>query len=117
MRVDSLFEGISGMFLVADDTKLQGATELEHDIDILEMCDCAKEVGLVFNQDKCSITEKYKYYSNILGRSGVKPDPAQIQAIQALQVPQDKQELQSFLGMIKYLTRFILHLSEKMEPL
>ena len=47
-RVDSLFKGISGTFPVADDIKVQGATELEHDIDILENCDHEKQVGLVF---------------------------------------------------------------------
>ena len=43
---------------VADDIKVQGTTELEHDIDILETCDHAKQVGLVFNLDKCSIKQK-----------------------------------------------------------
>ena len=56
-RVNSIFEGIPGMFWVSDDIKLQWATELKHDIDILETCDCAKQVGLVFSQDKCSIKQ------------------------------------------------------------
>ena len=117
-RVNFLFEGIPGTFLIGDDIKVQEATELKHDIEILETCDHTKQVQLVFNPDKCSIKQKeIKYYINIVGRSSVKPDPAKIQAIQALQVPQDKQELQSFLGMINYLTRVILHLGEKRELL
>ena len=57
-RDNCLFQGIQGTFPVADDIKVQGATELEHDIDILETCHCAKQVGLVFNMDKCSIAQK-----------------------------------------------------------
>ena len=40
--VDNLLEGIPGTFPVVDDITVQGTTELEHDTDILEICDCAK---------------------------------------------------------------------------
>ena len=38
-RVNATFEGMSGTCPVTDDIKVQGATEIEHDFDLLEPCE------------------------------------------------------------------------------
>ena len=48
---------------------------------------------------------------------GVHPDPEEVEAIKALQEPQDTQELQTFLGIAFYMAPFILNLSAMSEPL
>ena len=45
------------------------------------------------------------------------PDPKKIQGIVEMSTPQDKQQLQSFLGMVNYMGTFILNLSHHTEPL
>ena len=45
------------------------------------------------------------------------PDPRKIQGIVEMTAPQDKQQLQSFLGMVNYTGMFIPHLSHHTEPL
>ena len=47
---------------------------------------------------------------------GVEPDPYKIQGIEEM-TPTDKQQLQSFLGMVTYMVGFVPHLSHHMEPL
>ena len=42
----------------------------------------------------------------ILLRQGVSPDPAKIEALRKLPEPRDEKLLQSFLGMVNYLSRF-----------
>ena len=42
----------------------------------------------------------------ILSRQGVSPDPAKIEALKNLPEPRDEKLLQSFLGMVNYLSRF-----------
>ena len=39
-------------------------------------------------------------------RQGVSPDPAKIEALRKLPEPRDEKLLQSFLGMVNYLSRF-----------
>ena len=45
------------------------------------------------------------------------PDPKKVQGITEMTVPMDKQQLQSFLGMVNYMGTFIPNLSHYTEPL
>ena len=45
------------------------------------------------------------------------PDPKKVQGITEMTVPMDKQQLQSFLGMVNYMGTFIPNLSHHTEPL
>lgn len=59
-----------------------------------------------FPANKCKISD-----------TGLKADPDKIKAIQLLEVPQSKQQLQRLLGMVTYLNKFIPNLSMLTEPL
>ena len=45
------------------------------------------------------------------------PDPKKVQGITEMTAPMDKQQLQSFLGMVSYMGTFIPNLSHHTEPL
>ena len=45
------------------------------------------------------------------------PDPKKVQGITEMTTPTDKQQLQSFLGMVNYMGTFIPNLSHHTEPL
>ena len=55
---------------------------------------------------------KVKYFGHIIRQNGVSPDPDKIKSIREMQAPTSKKELQSFLGMINFLRKFSLNLSE-----
>ena len=46
------------------------------------------------------------FFGKLVSRKGVKPDPMKLEAIQNLQLPRTKHELQSFLGMINYISKY-----------
>ena len=48
---------------------------------------------------------------------GMHPDPKKVQGITEMTAPTDKQQLQSFLGMVNYMGTFIPNLSHHTEPL
>ena len=78
----------------------------------------ARKHGLVFNLNKCVIKERMiTFFGMLFSAEGVHPDPEKIEAIRAIQVPQDAQELQSFLGIATYMAPFIPNLSALSEPL
>ena len=74
---------------------------------VREVLDKAKAVGMWFNPNKCQFRKaQVKFFGLILSRQGVSPDPAKIEALRKLPEPKDEKLLQSFLGMVNYLSRF-----------
>lgn len=58
-----------------------------------------------------------KYLGFIVGSDGVKVDPAKTSAIATWEVPRDKRQLRSFLGLANYFRKFILGYSTTVAPL
>ena len=54
---------------------------------------------------------------HVLSADGVKPDPLKVEAIKAMAPPGDREELQRFLGVVTYLSKFIPNMSQKSAPL
>ena len=51
------------------------------------------------------------FFGNILTDQGIKPDPKKVEAIKQRPVPQNVKDLQSFLGAVNFLGKFIQGLS------
>ena len=78
----------------------------------------AREDGLVFNLDKCVIKERMiTFFEMLFDAEGVHPYPEKVEAIRAIQVPQDAKELQPFLGIATYMAPFFPNLSVLSKPL
>lgn len=113
-HMDRALDGIPGTFPCADDVKVQGSTEERHDIHLLETVTQAKKAGLKFNPQKCVIKQKkIEYFGRVISPEGIEPCPKKVKGIHNLQAPKDKQELQSFLGSINFLSTFIPNLAKK----
>jgi hypothetical protein len=62
-----------------------------------------REAGLKVNAAKSFFcTHEIEYLGYILTRGGIKPQPKKVQAIFALNPPNNVKELRHFLGMIQY---------------
>ena len=89
-----------------------GKTEEEHDLRLIALMKRARERGLVFNSTKCSIKQKsITFFGNTYSAVGISPDPAKIRDLQQMPSPQNREELQKFLGLMTYLGAFIPRLS------
>ena len=104
--MDDTLLGLNNAKPVADDIKIHGKTELEHDLYVLEVLDRCQQEGLHLNPDKCQ-TSSVKLYSNLLTTTGMHPDHKQVDDIVKLASPTNKQELRSLVGMVTYLNHFI----------
>ena len=117
-RMDEILEDLPGVVGITDDVCVHGKDEVEHDRNLKALMDRAKETGLVFNSDKCTIRQpEISFFGNIYPKDGIRPDPAKVHDIQNMPVPQDKEDLQRFLGMMTYLATFIPNFSEESQPL
>ena len=103
--MDRILAGIPGTFQWADDVKVQGSTEERHDIHLLETVEKARKAGLKFHPNKCFIEkQQIEYFGRIITPQGIQPCPKKVKAITALAAPTDKQELQSLLGTVNFMS-------------
>ena len=117
-RMDEILEDLPGVAGITDDVCVHGKDVHEHDDNLRRLMERAKQCGLVFNSEKCDIRKnEISFFGNIYSKDGIRPDPAKIQGIQSMSVPENKEDLQRFLGMMTYLSTFIPNFSKESQPL
>jgi RNase H-like domain found in reverse transcriptase len=80
----------------------------EHHQIVQEVLDLLQSHKLYLKLEKCDWEKlEVEYLGHIILGSHVKMDPAKIKAISKWKEPQNKKELQSFLGFANYYRRFI----------
>jgi hypothetical protein len=83
---------------------------LRHLRRVFEKC---RKFGISLNPKKSLFRlEEGKMLGHIISKDGIKIDPNKIEAIQKLEHPRNIKELQSFIGKINFLRRFIPNLAE-----
>jgi hypothetical protein len=103
--MDVILEGLPGVISIADDIAVIGKDKEEHDANLHALMKRARERGLIFNKKKCHINVKeIMFFGNIYSDGGMRPDPMKVQAIQDIKVPENVQQLQSFLGLMTHLS-------------
>lgn len=87
-------------------------TQEEHDSILEKAFKIAAENNVKFNSSKCKFSvSEVKYLGHIISAEGLKPDPSKVTAIKNMEIPLNKQDLQRFLGMITYISKFVPHFS------
>jgi hypothetical protein len=77
-----------------------------------------RDTGLKVNAAKSSFcAHEIEYLGYILTRKGIKPQPKKVQAILALNPPNNVKELRYFLGMVQYYRDMWARRSEMLAPL
>ena len=113
-----LFDDIEGVEVIVDDLVVWGEKTEQHDVRRRQVLDRCRERNLKLNKDKCRFrVSEVSYVGHLLSADGVKPDPLKVEAIKAMPPPGDRKELQRFLGVVTYLSKFIPNMSQKSDPL
>ena len=95
-----------------------GENTEQHDVRPRQVLDRCRERNLKLNKDRCRLrVSEVSYVGPVLGADGVKPDLLKVGAIKAMPPPGDREELQRFLGVVTYLSKFIPNMSQKSAPL
>ena len=90
--MDEILEDLPGVAGITDDVCVHGKDVQEHDDNLRRMMERAKQCGLVFNSEKCDIRKnEISFFGNIYSKDGIRPDPAKIQGIQSMPVPENKE--------------------------
>ena len=118
MWMDAILEQCPGVIGIHDDMVIYGVDQEDHDANLINLLNVCQKEGLVLNSKKLELRrERVTFFGAEYSALGMHPDPKKVQGITEMTAPTDKQQLQSFLGMVNYMGTFIPNLSHHTEPL
>lgn len=114
----TIFGEIEGVYVYYDDIIIAGKDYKEHDIILEKVIKRAKEQNVRFNSKKIQYKlDHVKYVGLIISKNGIQVDPEHVAAILKLEAPRNIKQLQKFLGMCNYLSKFIPHYTKSTDAL
>nr|XP_037270156.1 uncharacterized protein LOC119161741 [Rhipicephalus microplus] len=108
-----MLEGQEGVANMIDDILVFGRTREEHDARLSQVLSRLAKAGLTLNQDKCRFgVSEVSFLGVIVSAQGIKPSPAKVEAIKAMEAPTDIAGVRQLLRMVNHLARFLPCISE-----
>ena len=122
-KLDQCLEGLKGVYKIADDLLIigQGDTDEEadqdHDQNLKNLLDRCRLKGINLNKDKFFKCSEVSFIGHVMTKDRPKPDSPKVEAIVKMEHPADVPAIQRFIGLVKYLSKFLQDPSEMCEPL
>ena len=117
-EMEKHFGELEGVEIVVDDILVHGPNREVHDRRLTKVLEKAREINLQLNENKCKFGKtEVDYVGHKLTGDGLKPTKERIKAITEMASPQSFQELETVLGMLAYVAKFIPNLSQLNAPL
>ena len=118
--MDIVLKGMHGteVFVYLVDIVIHPNTLQEHDTKARKLFNRLRKAHLKLQPDKCEfLRTEVAYLGNIIGRDGVKPNPARIAAIRKFPQPRTVRAIRQFLGLSVYYRIFIKDYAKLAKPL
>ena len=119
-KIDEIFNDMPNVFGITDDILVIGYDKdrTDHDEAVYKVLWQCKEINIKLNKVKCHFRcTSILFFGEVVLREGIQPDPQKIKALTDMPAPQNKRELQAFLGIINYLGKFSPGMAEICDPL
>ena len=116
--IHGIFKDLPGVDTSMDDIITWGESTEVHDQRLRAVLQRCREVNLKLNPAKYKIgVLELTFLGDVVSAEGLKADQEKVRAIDAMEKPQNVKDLQRFLGMVNFLSRFIPALSIRAAPL
>ena len=113
-----IVNGVQGVINIADDALVYASDYDVFKSNVVSFLDCCVEHDLHLNPDKIIINvDSVPFFGQTLTKNGLMMDKNKWKVIQDWPTPTNIKELQSFLGSVNYLSKFIPYLSTHRKPL
>jgi len=113
---DLIAEGIMVVYL--DDILIFTRTEEEHTKAIRQVLQVLQEHKLFLRPEKCEFCkERIEYLRLVILENEVSIDPVKVVGVREWPIPENKTDVQAFLGFVNFYRRFIWDFSAKARPL
>eukprot|EP00253_Pinus_taeda_P024713 PITA_24713 len=118
--MDMAFANGKDIFLVVylDDLTVFSKSDEEHLFHLTKVFQKCRKYGISLNPKKSLFAmSEGKLLGHIISKDVIRIDPARVEAIQQLEHPRNKKEIQSFNGKLNFLRRFIPNLAEHLREM
>ena len=108
----NIVDGLQGVVNIADDVSVFATKYEKFKENVINFLDRCVEHDLHLNPEKIRINvDSVPFFGQTLTKDGLQMDANKWQVTQNWPQPKNVKELQSFLGSVNYLSKFIPHLS------
>ena len=116
LRYHSALGNYANVFV--DDILVYSQSIEEHIRHLRQICSTLRQHKLYLNPKKCEICKvELTYLGNRVGKYGIRPTPERTEALLKWPTPVNVTELQSFLGLIGFIRRYVADLAQIASPL
>ncbi len=116
MVLGELFYTVAPVYI--DDIIVHSKTFQDHMRDIENVFEKIQGANLKLGPEKCKFCfEEIKFLGHIIGKDGIKTDPAKIEKVKNYPKPTNITQLRGFLGLAKYYRKFIKDFAKIAKPL
>ena len=116
--MQNMVDGLKGVLNIANDVLVFATKYDKFKENVINFLDRCIEHNLHLNPEKIRINvDSVPFFGQTLTKDGLQMDANKWQVIQNWPQPKNVKELQSFLGSVNYLSKFIPHLSSFRKPL
>ena len=118
--MNDIFRGQLGKSVVVyiDDILAYSKTPEEHLVHLEEVLQTLAKNDLFVKLSKCDFEKsEVKFLGHIVGKHGIRVDPAKTAVLSEWPVPKDVPEVRSFVGLATYFRKFIQGFSKLVAPL
>ena len=101
-----------------DDILIFAETQKDHDLRLKKVLERLKKFNVSLNKEKCDINKKQvSFLGHIISADGIVVDPNKVEAILNFPDPSDKAEVRRLIGMVQYVSKFMVHSADLLRPL
>ena len=101
--MDTVFQGISCVFVYLDDILVASSSPHEHIQDLKTVCNRLQQYGLTIRLEKCLFgVSEIDFLGHLISKDGSVPLPTKVKPISEFPNPINVKSLQEFLGMINF---------------
>ena len=116
--MENLLGDIEGCVVYVDDIIITGKNDEEHKKCLEKVLKRLEDAGMRVNPEKIQLMqEKISSLGHVFNANGVAPSPDKIRAMVESSPPSSVSELQSFIGSVNYVRKFIPNLASLLSPL
>ena len=119
-KLDRCFGHLQNVIVIANDIMVivKQPNHKDHDQALTALLNIARKCSVHLNHEKLQYKQQeVKFFGETYTTDGRKPAQSKIKAIQEMLAPQCKKQVQLFIRMVNYLSKFSARISELAEPI